>query len=65
LLPFLLRPCCSSSSCSQLGAAKLAGSKFDLAKRLLAGTISGGDYSDFLTTLCYDHVVAAGATPRM
>jgi malate synthase len=50
---------------SQLGEAKFASSKFELAKRLLAGTISGGDYSDFLTTLCYDHVVAAGASPRM
>jgi malate synthase len=42
-----------------LGDAKYAQSKFDLARRLLAGTIQGKEYSDFLTTLCYDHIVTA------
>lgn len=56
---------CSACFCSQLGEAKFGASKFELAKKLLAGTIDGRNYSDFLTTLCYDHIVTAGASPRM
>jgi malate synthase len=48
-----------------LGDQKYAASKFELAKQLLSGTINGKDYSDFLTLLCYDHIVTATAGPRM
>lgn len=53
---------------AQLGDAKFAQSKFDLARKLLAGTIQGKEYSDFLTTLCYDSIVSIdgpGITSRM
>ncbi|EFJ40428.1 hypothetical protein VOLCADRAFT_109454 [Volvox carteri f. nagariensis] len=42
---------------AKLGAQRFAASKYELAARLLAGTITGGPYSDFLTTLCYEHIV--------
>lgn len=32
--------------------------KYEEAGKLLAGTIQGQDYSDFLTTLCYDKIVS-------
>jgi malate synthase len=48
----------------QLGDQKYKQMKFDLAKRLLAGTIQGREYSDFLTTLCYDHIMT-NAGPRL
>ncbi|KAH6569352.1 hypothetical protein BASA50_009883 [Batrachochytrium salamandrivorans] len=35
----------------------ISASKFGLAKQLLENTICGGDYADFLTTLCYDAIV--------
>eukprot|EP00775_Hariotina_reticulata_P005060 gene5060-5301_t len=47
---------------SQLGFDNYNRSKFDLAKKLLSGTIAGREYSDFLTTLCYDHVLTQNAT---
>jgi len=47
-----------------LGDQKYKQMKFDLAKRLLAGTIQGREYSDFLTTLCYDHILT-NAGPRL
>jgi hypothetical protein len=40
----------------QIGDARYSASKFEDAKRLLAGTIGGGPYSDFLTTLCYESI---------
>lgn len=48
----------------QMGDAAFRASKFDLARRLLAGTIQGQQYADFLTNLCYDHIVTP-AGPRM
>ena len=39
-----------------LGEARYAASKYDRAAKLYASTILGGDYSDFLTTLCYDDI---------
>ncbi|GBF96400.1 malate synthase [Raphidocelis subcapitata] len=48
---------------SELGDEKFRASKFDLARRLLAGTIQGKEYSDFLTTLCYDHILTITAPP--
>ncbi|KAJ3207797.1 hypothetical protein HDU67_007209 [Dinochytrium kinnereticum] len=43
---------------AQIGDAKFAGSKFELAKKYLGGTVKGGDYADFLTTLCYDQILS-------
>jgi malate synthase len=40
----------------QVGDARYSQSKFEDAKALLAGTITGGPYSDFLTTLCYESI---------
>lgn len=48
----------------QLGDARYSKSKYDMAARILAGTIQGRDYSDFLTTLCYDAIVTTDR-PRM
>jgi malate synthase len=53
----------------QVGDARYAASKFEDAKRLLAGTIGGGPYSEFLTTLCYESICepearGAAAAPR-
>ncbi|KAJ3083639.1 Malate synthase, glyoxysomal [Quaeritorhiza haematococci] len=45
---------------SALGA-KYQSSKFDQAGKFLAGTIKGQEYSDFLTTLCYDAIVTTKA----
>jgi malate synthase len=42
-----------------LGDAAYKQCKYDLAKQLLSGTIAGKDYADFLTNLCYDHIVTA------
>jgi malate synthase len=48
-----------------LGDAAYAKCKYDLAKQLLAGTIAGKDYADFLTNLCYDHIVTATVRPNL
>jgi malate synthase len=48
-----------------LGDQKFAASKMPLAKQLLAGTIAGREYADFLTTLCYDHIVTANAKANL
>lgn len=48
-----------------LGDAAYSRCKYDLAKQLLAGTIAGRDYADFLTNLCYDHIVTATAKPNL
>ncbi|GLC37368.1 hypothetical protein PLESTB_001594800 [Pleodorina starrii] len=42
---------------AKLGEQRFSASKYQLAAELLAGTITGGPYSDFLTTLCYDHIL--------
>ncbi|KAI8803167.1 malate synthase [Cladochytrium replicatum] len=39
-----------------LGAA-YAKSKFELAKQYLGSTVKGGDYAEFLTSLCYDSIL--------
>lgn len=31
--------------------------QFDMAAKVLATTIQGKEYADFLTTLCYDYIV--------
>ena len=36
---------------------KYATRKFDDARRLLASTVQGKEYDEFLTTLCYDNIV--------
>ncbi|KAJ3210241.1 hypothetical protein HDU83_000755 [Entophlyctis luteolus] len=46
---------------SRLGEKAFAETKFAQAKKFLAGTIKGGDYSDFLTTLCYDSILTLKA----
>ncbi|KAI8820122.1 malate synthase [Fimicolochytrium jonesii] len=45
----------------RLGEQKFAASKFELAKKHLVGTIQGREYSDFLTTLCYDSILTLSA----
>jgi hypothetical protein len=54
--------CCLRRS---LGDTAYAQSKYDLARQLLAGTIAGRDYADFLTNLCYDHIVTATVKPNL
>lgn len=45
---------------------RFGASKYELAGRLYASTILGGGYANFLTSLCYDHIVTAGrAGPRL
>ncbi|KAJ3172754.1 hypothetical protein HDU87_007842 [Geranomyces variabilis] len=41
----------------RLGEKKFGASKFPQAKTFLASTIQGREYSDFLTTLCYDSIL--------
>ncbi|KAJ3339741.1 hypothetical protein HDU93_007857 [Gonapodya sp. JEL0774] len=40
-------------------------SKFEQAKKYLAGTILTENYADFLTTLCYDDLVTINKQPRL
>ncbi|KAG2439974.1 hypothetical protein HXX76_004093 [Chlamydomonas incerta] len=42
---------------AKMGAERFARSKYPLAAQLFQSTITGAAYSDFLTTLCYDHIV--------
>ena len=42
----------------RLGEERFSRSKYPLAAQLLSGTIQGGPYDDFLTTLCYDHILS-------
>ncbi|KAJ3297072.1 hypothetical protein HK104_000881 [Borealophlyctis nickersoniae] len=42
---------------ARLGPQKFAQTKTELAAKFLASTIQGKEYSDFLTTLCYDSIV--------
>ncbi|KAI9101771.1 malate synthase [Phlyctochytrium arcticum] len=44
----------------QLGDKKFAATRFELARKFLASTIQGQEYSDFLTTLCYDSILTLG-----
>ena len=37
---------------------KYSKSQFESAKTLLAGTILGKEYADFLTSLCYDNILS-------
>ncbi|KXZ44737.1 hypothetical protein GPECTOR_63g62 [Gonium pectorale] len=46
----------------KMGEERFARSKYPLAAQLYSGTILGGPYSDFLTTLCYDHIVTKPAS---
>ncbi|ORY42782.1 malate synthase [Rhizoclosmatium globosum] len=46
---------------ARLGEKGFAETKYPLAKKFLASTIKGGDYSDFLTTLCYDSILTLKA----
>ncbi|KAF5835710.1 malate synthase [Dunaliella salina] len=48
-----------------MGEQRFSRSKFDLAKRLIATTIQGTSYSDFLTLLCYEHIVSTDGAARM
>ena len=48
-----------------LGEQRFGASKYELAKKLYASTILGGSYSDFLTTLCYDHIMSTTGKARM
>lgn len=41
----------------QMGEKSFSTSKYEQAKLFLGSTIKGGDYSDFLTTLCYDSIL--------
>lgn len=43
---------------------KFSKSQFESAKILLAGTILGKDYADFLTSLCYDTILSI-ARPKL
>jgi hypothetical protein len=49
----------------QIGAHKFAASKFSAARDILANTIQGREYDDFLTTACYDSIVAIQPQARM
>ncbi|KAJ3048599.1 hypothetical protein HK097_010390 [Rhizophlyctis rosea] len=42
---------------SRIGAEKFGKTKFEQAKQMLAGTVQGKEYADFLTTLCYDSIL--------
>ncbi len=66
-LTVVARPLCHCCChvCRALGDAAYAQSKYDLARQLLSGTIAGRDYADFLTNLCYDHIVTATAKPNL
>ncbi|KAI8825075.1 malate synthase [Fimicolochytrium jonesii] len=41
----------------ELGPERSPKSKFELARKHLAGTIQGQDYAEFLTALCYDSIL--------
>lgn len=48
-------------SAEQLASKAPKGNKFELATQYFAGQVTGEDYADFLTTLLYDEITAAGA----
>ncbi len=41
-----------------LGEERFRRSKYELAAKLIAGTVQGKEYSDFLTTMCYEHILS-------
>ncbi|TPX30634.1 malate synthase [Synchytrium microbalum] len=43
----------------QVGEKAYSAGKWDLARKLFLSTVQGGDYSDFLTSLCYDSIVTS------
>jgi len=45
-----------------LGDQKYSKSKYPRAKEMLSKTIGGGDYAEFLTTLCYDDILTLRST---
>ncbi|GFH22763.1 malate synthase, partial [Haematococcus lacustris] len=50
---------------SALGPERYARSKYELAGKLIATTIQGREYSDFLTTLCYDHILTLTGSAKL
>ena len=58
-------PSPSSPPSQTLGDKKYASSKFEEARRLLAGTVQGREYDDFLTSLCYDHILTRQGFAKM
>ncbi|KAJ3035328.1 Malate synthase, glyoxysomal [Rhizophlyctis rosea] len=48
----------------KLGQEKFKRTKFEQAKQMLAGTVQGKEYADFLTTLCYDAIVTT-SSPKL
>mmetsp|Transcript_2846 Transcript_2846/g.4899 ORF Transcript_2846/g.4899 Transcript_2846/m.4899 type:complete len:545 (+) Transcript_2846:107-1741(+) len=48
-----------------LGQERFARSKYELAGKLIATTIQGKEYSDFLTSLCYDHILSIKGGPKL
>lgn len=45
--------------------AKFASTRFELAAKLLSNTMTGGAYDDFLTTMCYDHVLTIKGSAKL
>lgn len=45
----------------ELASKAPKGNKFGLAAQYFAGQVTGEDYADFLTTLLYDEITAAGS----
>ncbi|TPX35631.1 malate synthase [Synchytrium endobioticum] len=41
----------------QIGDKAYSAGKWDMAKKLFLSTVQGAEYSDFLTSLCYDSIV--------
>lgn len=45
--------------------AKFASTRFELAAKLLGNTMLGGAYDDFLTTMCYDHILTVKGSAKL
>ncbi|KAJ1546523.1 hypothetical protein HK405_007025 [Cladochytrium tenue] len=50
---------------TQIGPQRFTASKFPQAAEFLGSTIKGGDYSEFLTTLCYDAIVTIDKSAKI
>lgn len=50
---------------ASLGDAAYSKGKWELAKRYLSSTIGGKEYSDFLTSLCYDSIVVSDGKSKL
>ncbi|MEW5316348.1 MAG: hypothetical protein WDW38_007727 [Sanguina aurantia] len=48
-----------------MGEKRYSASKYELAKKELLSTVQGKEYSDFLTSLCYRHIMSNTGRPRM